>query len=84
MKAAGADDSVGGSAFEAWINSQVMIEGLRRAGRDLTREKLRAGLASIKRLELGDLNLGFAESAPYVASERVEMTVFGDKGRVIS
>lgn len=83
MAAAGAK-TLGGSAFEAWINAQVMIEGLRRAGRELTREKLRAGLASIRRLELGDFSLGFGTAAPYVASERVEMTVFGDKGRVIS
>lgn len=83
MKAAGLT-TVDGAAFESWLNAQVVIEGLRRGGRELTREKMRAGLAAMRRLELGDLNFGFGASAPYVASERVEMTVFGDKGRVVS
>ena len=83
MKASGGSQG-SGSALESWINAQLLIEGLRRAGRDVTRDRLRAALASVRQLELGDLTVGFEGTAPFVASSRVDMTVFGDKGRVIS
>ena len=40
-----------GSALEGWLNAQIMIEGLKNAGKEPTRERLRAGLASIRALD---------------------------------
>ncbi|AKJ27488.1 ABC transporter substrate-binding protein [Caldimonas brevitalea] len=75
-------DNVGASGFEGWINAQLVIEGLKRAGRDLTREKLRASLAGIRQLDLGDFVLGFAGSAPFVASNSIKIGVFDEGGRI--
>ena len=71
---------IGGSSFEGWINAQVTLEGLRRAGRDLTRESLRAGLAGIQRLDLGGFMVGYG-NAPFVASRYIDMAIFGAGGR---
>ncbi|WP_395702077.1 ABC transporter substrate-binding protein [Aquabacterium sp.] len=81
MKAAGEEARIGGSSFEGWVNAQVMIEGLRRAGRDLTRDKLRQALASARRIDLGDYSLGFSGAGPFVASRFVELAVLGADGR---
>ncbi len=83
MKAAG-ETSVGSTSFEGWVNTQVMLEGLRRAGRDVTRDKLRQALAAIRRLDLGDFNLGFGNAAPYVASNFVELAILGANGKRLS
>lgn len=77
-------EQFGGSSYEGWINAQLMIEGLRRAGRDLTRDRLRAALAGMKRLDLGDFSLGFDSASPYVASRFVELAVLGENGRRVS
>jgi ABC-type branched-subunit amino acid transport system substrate-binding protein len=66
-----------GSALESWINAQVMIEGVKRAGRDITRDKLRSALASMRGFEVGELNLTFTPAAPFVGSLPVKMGVYG-------
>jgi ABC-type branched-subunit amino acid transport system substrate-binding protein len=71
---------IGGSSLEGWINAQVMIEGVRRAGRELTRESLRQGLAGIQRLDLGGFMINYA-SAPFVGSKYIDMAIFGAGGR---
>lgn len=75
-------DNIGASSFEGWINAQLVIEGLRRAGRDLTRDKLRAALGGIRQLDLGDFVLGFRGAAPFVASSTVKIGVFDGEGRM--
>ncbi|MFZ2988912.1 ABC transporter substrate-binding protein [Ideonella sp.] len=83
MRASG-EERFGGSSFEGWVNAQLMIEGLRRAGRDLTRDKLRSALAGIKRLDLGDFSLGYGATGPFVASRFVELAVLGADGKRVS
>ena len=83
MKSAG-ESALGSSSFEGWINTQVMLEGLRRAGRELNRDKLRQALASIRRLDLGDFSLGYGGSAPYVASNFVELAIMGANGKRVA
>ncbi len=69
-------------AFEGYINTLVLAEGIERAGRDITRAKLRTALAGITNLDLGGLPLGFTGS-PYVASKFVDLGVLGQGGRLI-
>jgi ABC-type branched-subunit amino acid transport system substrate-binding protein len=84
MKAAGFT-TLGSRSFEGWVNTQLMVEGLRRAGRDINRDKLRQALANIRRLDLGDFSLGFAPGVfPYVASRFVDLAVLGAEGRRLS
>ncbi|RQP23827.1 ABC transporter substrate-binding protein [Piscinibacter terrae] len=80
MRAAGKENP-GNTAFEGYVNAMVVAEGLRRAGRDVTRDKLRQALAGMKQLSIGEMNLGFAGAAPYVASKYVSLAVLGANGR---
>jgi len=80
MLAVDQGERIGGSSFESWVNAQVLAEGLRRAGRDLTRESLRGGLAGIKQLDLGGFVVNYAQ-APFVGSRYIDMAIFGAGGR---
>ncbi len=84
MRAAGNDTSIGGSSLEGWINAQVMIEGLRRTGPELRRDRLRGALASMRRWEIGDFTLGFLPQAPFVASQFIDLAILGAAGKRIS
>jgi branched-chain amino acid transport system substrate-binding protein len=84
MRAAGADAHIGGSSFEGWLNAQVMLEGLRRAGPELRRDRLRSALASIQRMDLGEFTVGFGAQAPFVASRYIDLAVLGANGKRLS
>jgi branched-chain amino acid transport system substrate-binding protein len=71
------------NGFEAYINTMVLAEGLRRAGRDLTRSKLRNALTTIDNFDLGGFNINF-ENAPYVGSKFVDLGIVNGSGRLIS
>jgi hypothetical protein len=83
MRAIGREE-FGASSFEGYVNAMVMAEGLRRAGRDVTRDKLRQALTGLKQLNLGELSFGFGGAAPYVASRYVGLAVLGANGRRLS
>ena len=70
--------------LEGWLNAQVMLEGLRNAGREPTRERLRAGLAGIRSLSFGDFTVGFGTKAPYVGSDAIYLAIYAENGRRIS
>lgn len=40
-------------SLEGFVDAMVLVEGLNRAGRDLTREKLIAGIESIHKMDIG-------------------------------
>ena len=86
MKATGGEAAYLGSssALEGWLNAQIMIEGLKNAGKDPTRERLRAGLAGIHALSFGDFNVGFGSKAPYIGSDAIYLAVYAENGRRIS
>jgi ABC-type branched-subunit amino acid transport system substrate-binding protein len=86
MKAVGANPAylTSGSSLEGWLNAHVMIEGLRNAGKDLTRERLRAGLAGIRSLSFGDFTVGFGGKAPYVGSDSIYLAIYAENGRRLS
>ncbi|MEY4564570.1 MAG: hypothetical protein RLZZ618_3847 [Pseudomonadota bacterium] len=67
----------GSGGMESWINAQVLIEGVRRAGRDLNRDKLRASLASMRGFNVGELSFGFSQAAPFVSALPVKIGVMG-------
>jgi len=66
--------------LESWINAQVMAEGIRRAGRDITRAKLRDALASIHGFEVGEVVINFGNTGPYVGTSSVKLGIFGPDG----
>jgi branched-chain amino acid transport system substrate-binding protein len=81
MRANGAND-FGLGSLEAYINARVLIEGLQRSGRDVSRDKLRASLASMRKLELGGFDVDY-QAAPFVASKFVDLGILTANGRMM-
>ena len=81
MRAIGQQEFSLGS-FESYINTRVLAEGLDRAGRDLTRAKLRAALAGLQKFDLGGFSVDYS-AAPYVGSRYVDLGVLGTGGRFL-
>lgn len=70
----------GQGALESYINARVLLAGLRRAGRGVTRAKLRDELANLGRLDLGGFVVNYTGSAPNVGSRYVDLGIFGANG----
>ncbi len=70
----------GGLGLESWINAQVMAEGIRRAGRDITRDKLRLALASIHGFAVGEVIINFGSTGPFVGTSAVTLGIYGPDG----
>lgn len=79
-KASGATISY--AAMEGFVNAKVLVEGLRRAGRNLTRSGLISGLESMQRVDLGGLLVTYS-ATDHTGSEFVEMTMIGKDGRLV-
>lgn len=73
MKAAGYDN-LSFLGFESYINAKVLAEGLRSAGKDLTRTKFVNALEQMKLLNLGGFQIGFSK-ASHQGSRFVELTI---------
>ncbi|MCX8145887.1 MAG: ABC transporter substrate-binding protein [Azovibrio sp.] len=68
--------------IEGYLTAKVMVEGLRRAGRDLTREKLVSALESMQQFDLGGYRVSYAPDSRS-GSRFVELTVIGSGGRIL-
>ena len=80
--------AIGQTAFssrslEGYVNARVLIEGLERCGKDLSRSRLRSALAGIRNLDLGGLVIDYSAPAPYVGSRYLELGVLGAGGRLL-
>ncbi|HJV59285.1 MAG TPA: ABC transporter substrate-binding protein [Albitalea sp.] len=69
-------------ALEGYINARVFVEGLRRAGRNLTRKSFLDAAWSIHRLDLGGFDVNFQQPGRN-ASRFVELTMIGRGGKFI-
>jgi ABC-type branched-subunit amino acid transport system substrate-binding protein len=70
------------SSLEGYIVGKVMVEGLKRAGKDLTREKLIAALEGMNNVDLGDFVVGFSPTN-HSGSKFVDLTMIGRAGKFI-
>ena len=67
-----------------WMEGDMLLaEGLERAGRELTRGKLRSALASLRSHDMGGMTVDFSGGAPYVGSRFVDLGILGANGRVV-
>ncbi len=82
MRAIGQQEFSLGS-LESYVNTRVLAEGLERAGRDVTRAKLRTALASVQKFDLGGFSVDYAAASPFVGSKFVDLGVLGAGGRFI-
>lgn len=67
---------------EGYITAKVMVEALRRAGRDLTREKLVTALETMNNLDLGGYRVTYGPDSRN-GSRFVELTVIGSGGKIL-
>jgi branched-chain amino acid transport system substrate-binding protein len=78
---AGADAKPNYSSMEGYVAAKVLAEGLRRAGRNPSREALVTALESIGNWDLGGFNVNFG-TRDHVASHFVDLTMLTADGRV--
>lgn len=69
-------------AFEGYLSAKVLTEGLRRAGPNLTREKLVTALESLKGVDLGGISMNYGPNSRR-GSDYIELTVIGKDGIVM-
>jgi branched-chain amino acid transport system substrate-binding protein len=69
-------------SFEGFLNARVLVEALRQAGRNVTRQSFLAAVGAMKQLDLGGLSLSFGNGAAS-ASRFVELTMIDSSGRLI-
>lgn len=81
MAEAGQND-LNWSSLEGYAAAKVLSEGLRRAGRELTRERLVAALETMSRYDAGGLDIGFTPNN-HNGSRFVELTIIGSGGRFV-
>ena len=67
------------TSLEGFIAAKVLVEGLRRAGRDLTREKLVTALETMNDYDVGGFSVTYT-SADHGGSRYVELTAIGRDG----
>lgn len=67
-------DNLSFLGFEGYINAKVLVEGLKRTGKDLTRAKFIEAMEGMKTLNLGGFTLNFGKDA-HQGSHFVELTI---------
>ncbi len=69
------------AAMEGFVAAKVLVEGLKRAGRTLTRESFVRAMESMQKYDLGGLMISYT-TTDHTGSEFVEMTMISN-GRFI-
>jgi ABC-type branched-subunit amino acid transport system substrate-binding protein len=70
------------TAFEGYIAARVLVEGLRRAGKNPSRDKLVAALEGISELDLGGYIVGFSPKS-HDGSRWVDIGVVGKTSALV-
>lgn len=68
--------------MEGYLMAKTMIEGLKRAGKDLTRDKLVSSLESMNGADLGGYRINYGPNTR-LGSRFVELTVIGQGGKIL-
>jgi ABC-type branched-subunit amino acid transport system substrate-binding protein len=71
-------------SLEGYINTRIMAEGLSRAGRGVSRTKLRQALGSIRNLDLGGFTVDYSAANARVGSKYVALGVLSADGKLKS
>jgi branched-chain amino acid transport system substrate-binding protein len=81
VRKAGADAKPNYSSMEGYLAAKVLAEGLKRAGRNPSRESLVSALESIQNANFGGFNVNFGPRS-HVASRFVDLSMLTDDGKV--
>ncbi len=68
--------------IEGYLNAKLMVEAIKRSGKDLSREKLVSTLEGLSDLDLGGFHVGYSPGS-HNGSHFVDLTVIGNNGRVL-
>jgi branched-chain amino acid transport system substrate-binding protein len=68
--------------LESYLSARILVDGLKRAGRDLTREKLITALETMHDVNFGGFRVDFSHNS-HAASKFVELTVIGKDGTIL-
>lgn len=68
--------------LEGYAAAKVLVEGLRRAGKNPTREKLQAALEGMQRFDLGGLELGFGPG-DHTGLDFADLSIVDLEGRFV-
>jgi ABC-type branched-subunit amino acid transport system substrate-binding protein len=79
MKKAGKSD-LSFTSLEGYIAARVLVEGLKRAGKDLTREKLISGLESMVNTDIGGFHVNYSPGS-HNGSTLVDLTIIAKSGK---
>ena len=77
---AGKSDLASFTSLEGYIAARVLAEGLKRAGSDLTRDRLISGLESMSSIDLGGFNISYSPTS-HNGSTLVDLTIIGKSGK---
>lgn len=79
MKKTGKND-LSYTSLEGYIAARVLVEGLKRAGRDLSREKLISGLESMTNTDIGGFHINYTPTN-HNGSNLVDLSIIGKSGK---
>jgi len=68
------------SSMEGYLTARVLVEGLRRAGRNLSRETLISGLESMHDVNLGGFTINYS-AKNHQGSNYTDLTIIGRGGK---
>jgi len=81
VRKAGGDATPNYSSMEGYLSAKVFTEGLRRAGRNPTRDSLITGLESIQKVDFGGFLVNFGPK-DHVASHFSDLSMLTEDGKV--
>lgn len=70
------------TSLEGYIAAHVLVEGLKRAGKDLTRDKLIGALEGMSDTDIGGFHIDYSPTN-HNGSSMVELTIIGKNGKFI-
>jgi ABC-type branched-subunit amino acid transport system substrate-binding protein len=70
------------SAMEGFLTAKVLVEGLRRAGRNLTREGFVDAMEKINDVDLGGFFVSYSPNS-HTGSKFVDLTIIGREGKFL-
>ena len=82
LQASGKQNEFDYASIEGFIAAKAFVEGLRRTGRDVTREKFITAVESMRNVDLGGFIVQYSPDN-HVGSKFVEMTIINSRGVVI-
>jgi len=68
--------------LEGYITARLVVEGIKKMGKDITRDKLVSTLEGLQNFDLGGFKVSYGPNS-HLGSRFVELTVVGSGGKVI-